>query len=128
MVEPSYKPIWEIPGGAVELGESPPSACMREINEELGLAELTVGRLLVIDHQQDPLPRGDSLMLIYDLGVMDDPASMTLDPAELKSYAFVDPEHLIEITSERLARRVREAMAARAEDACLELVDGIRRR
>lgn len=30
MVEPAYKPTWDVPGGAVEREESPTAACRRE--------------------------------------------------------------------------------------------------
>ncbi len=48
LVEPAYKDYWEIPGGAVEAGESPRAAAAREIEEELAL-HLRPGRLLVTD-------------------------------------------------------------------------------
>lgn len=51
MVEPIYRPTWEIPGGAVECGENAPAGCIREVDEELGLTDIALGRLLVIDHQ-----------------------------------------------------------------------------
>ena len=38
IVEPTYKPGWEIPGGAVEDGESPWAGAVREVAEELGIA------------------------------------------------------------------------------------------
>ena len=37
LVEPTYKDYWEIPGGSVEADESPYTAVVREIREELGL-------------------------------------------------------------------------------------------
>ena len=37
LVNPTYKPQWEIPGGLVELNESPHTACIREVKEEIGL-------------------------------------------------------------------------------------------
>lgn len=48
LVEPTYKPYWEIPGGAVEADESPYAAAIREVKEELGLM-VRPGRLLVTD-------------------------------------------------------------------------------
>jgi 8-oxo-dGTP diphosphatase len=36
LVEPTYKDYWEVPGGAVEAGESPRAAAVREVGEELG--------------------------------------------------------------------------------------------
>lgn len=46
--EPTYKPYFEIPGGAVDGDESPHAAAVRELKEELGLPVL-LGRLLVTD-------------------------------------------------------------------------------
>ncbi len=41
VVEPAYKANWEIPGGVVELDESPREARMREAKEELGVERPT---------------------------------------------------------------------------------------
>ncbi|MCP5099570.1 MAG: NUDIX hydrolase, partial [Chloroflexi bacterium] len=48
VVNPTYKPTWEIPGGAIELNESPYQGCKREIEEELGLIRNLV-RLICVD-------------------------------------------------------------------------------
>ena len=48
LVQPTYKPTWELPGGAVEAGESPAACAAREVKEELGV-DLPIGRLLVVD-------------------------------------------------------------------------------
>jgi 8-oxo-dGTP pyrophosphatase MutT (NUDIX family) len=39
VVNPTYKPRWELPGGAGEEDESPGTAAVREIAEELGIVE-----------------------------------------------------------------------------------------
>ena len=123
MVEPNYKPTWEIPGGIVEQGEDPRSACRRECLEELGL-DLPTGRLLVLEHQIEPAPRGDSLMFVYDGGVIDDASSITLQASELLSFRFVPVDQLERITTERLSRRVRQALAARESGRFVEMVNG----
>jgi 8-oxo-dGTP pyrophosphatase MutT (NUDIX family) len=48
LVDPTYKPTWDLPGGAVEKEESPYAACRREVAEELGL-DRSPGRVLVVD-------------------------------------------------------------------------------
>lgn len=42
MYDVSYRDYLELPGGAVETGESPPAACTRECREELGVNGLTL--------------------------------------------------------------------------------------
>ncbi|WP_332522616.1 NUDIX domain-containing protein [Mycolicibacterium baixiangningiae] len=69
-----------MPGGAVEAGESPPAACARECREELGI-DIAGGRLLVLDHQTDEGNRGDSVMFVYDGGVVDEAAFGRCPPA-----------------------------------------------
>lgn len=49
LVKPSYKPGWEIPGGVVEYNESPYEACLREVQEELGL-QVPLYRMLCVDY------------------------------------------------------------------------------
>src|SRR5262249_19573019 len=70
LVEPTYKPNWEIPGGVVEADESPWAAAGRELAEELGWAR-PVGRLLVVDYvyPDDRFPEG--VMFVFDGGVID---------------------------------------------------------
>jgi ADP-ribose pyrophosphatase YjhB (NUDIX family) len=123
MVEPTYKSNWEVPGGAVESEETAYDACRRECREELGL-EIDVGRLLVIEHQCDGGHRGDSIMFIYDCGVLPDDLEIRLPSDELRSFRFVDESALEEVAVERLTRRLRYALLARTEGRLIELVDG----
>ncbi|MDQ2740666.1 MAG: NUDIX hydrolase [Actinomycetota bacterium] len=123
MVEPTYKPTWEVPGGVTEEAESAPAAARRECLEELGIP-VQVGRLLVVEHQTLP-GRGDSIMFIYEGGVIPAGTRLKLPPAELRSCRFVAPDELDTITVPRLANRLRAALRARARDTVVELVDGI---
>jgi 8-oxo-dGTP pyrophosphatase MutT (NUDIX family) len=122
LVEPAYKPTWEIPGGVVELDESPRMACQREAAEELGL-ELSIGRLLCLEWQGPEPERTESLMFIYDGGVIDQNV-IALAADELLSFAFVQPRDLEHHLVPRLARRMRAAVEAAEEGWVAEMEQG----
>jgi 8-oxo-dGTP pyrophosphatase MutT (NUDIX family) len=124
VVEPTYKRTWEIPGGSVEADESPRTACVREVEEELGLRR-EVGRLLCLEWQGPEPDRTESLMFVYDGGVLADPSRIRLPADELASFRFVEPDELDALLVERLARRVRAALSALADGSVAELEDGV---
>ena len=124
LVEPTYKDSWEIPGGSVEADESPRAACARELEEELGL-RCEVGRLLCLEWQGPEPDRTESMMLVYDGGLITDPSTIRLPPDELASYRFVEVAELDSLLVERLARRVRAALGALADGDVAELEHGV---
>jgi len=111
LVNPTYKPPWEIPGGLVEEGESPRQCCERELGEELGVAA-PIGRLLVVDWLPDLGGRGDRVLFIFDGGVVDDSFldSVSLPADELSDCAFVALDHAGDYLGPGMVRRVREAV------------------
>ena len=109
LVEPTYKPNWEIPGGVVEQGETPSEACRREVEEELGLYR-EPGRLLVVDWA--PRNNDDRILFVFEGGTITDPAEIRLQQEELRSFEFVTPEQAAERLIPRLARRITEALRA----------------
>lgn len=113
VVHPTYKDVWEVPGGMVEPDESPADACTREIREELGLS-VPVGALLCVDWVPASPPWDGGLMFVFDGGVLtaDQVATIRLCPDELDRFEFVEPERLHEVLIPRLARRVAAAVAA----------------
>ncbi|MGW1057212.1 NUDIX domain-containing protein [Micromonospora rubida] len=113
VVHPTYKDVWEIPGGMVEPDESPADACAREIREELGLS-VPIGALLCVDWVPASPPWDGGLMFVFDGGVLtaDQIATMRLCPEELDRFEFVEPERLEEVLIPRMARRVAAAVAA----------------
>jgi 8-oxo-dGTP pyrophosphatase MutT (NUDIX family) len=67
LLQPSYKPNWEIPGGAVEADESPWATASRELVEELGL-DRPQGGLLVVDYVRPQDSRPEGVVFIFDGG------------------------------------------------------------
>jgi ADP-ribose pyrophosphatase YjhB (NUDIX family) len=125
LVEPTYKPDWEIPGGIVEVDESPRAGCAREVREELGL-DLVAGRLLCLEWQPPEHDRTESLMFLFDGGVLPPDTEITLPADELASYRFIALDDWDALVSPRLARRLRAAITALTEGVLVELESGVR--
>lgn len=117
MVQPTYKNYWDIPGGYVEVGESPLQAAVREVREELGITPPLV-RLLAVDWAPNDA-EGDKVLYLFDGGQLtpEAQAGVTLQADELKSFAFVAPDEVSDRTIPRLARRILAAIEARSSGA-----------
>lgn len=115
LVEPTYKPFWDLPGGIVEVGESPWGAAQREVKEELGLV-VTPGRLLICDYLPPRAGAGrEGLRLVFDGGQLDVDVDVRLDTMELRSWAWCTPAETIRRTEHApiLQRRILAARIAR---------------
>lgn len=122
LVEPAYKPGWEVPGGLVEPGEAPRTAARREVREELGL-DVVVGRLVVVDWRPPGRRPDDGLMLLYACeGV--DTGRIVLQQSELRSWRWCDPDEVAARTTPFMGRRLVAAVAAIGSGATVELEDG----
>lgn len=114
MVQPTYKDYWDIPGGYVEVGESPRQAAVREVREELGITP-PMGSLLAVDWAPNDA-EGDKVLYLFDGGELTPEAlaGVTLQADELESFAYVAPDEIAERTIPRLARRILAAVEARS--------------
>jgi 8-oxo-dGTP diphosphatase len=122
LVNPTYKPQWEVPGGIVELDESPRQACQREVQEELGLAR-AFERLLSISYVRATPTRSDGLMFLFWGGVLSaaELAQIRLPMAELSEYALVDPAAVSLLLTASLGERVCRSLAVVGNDQTLYL-------
>ncbi|SFT88772.1 ADP-ribose pyrophosphatase YjhB, NUDIX family [Actinopolyspora lacussalsi subsp. righensis] len=112
LVRKTYGNRWDIPGGYVEPGESPARACVRELDEELGIRRYP-SRILVVDWAPtDSEP--DKLLWVFDCGELaEDEQRIRLDFDELDHWEWVPVVEFDEYLIPRLARRLRGALTAR---------------
>lgn len=126
LVDPTYKPGWEFPGGVVEPGEAPVRGGLREVEEELGVALAGQPRLLVIDWEPPVPPGFGGLRLLFDGGLLD-PAQrrrLHLPGDELREWRFfTEAEAATRLPPVRRAR-LHWALRARERGATLYLEDG----
>lgn len=114
LVEPTYKDVWDIPGGVVEAEESPRAGCRREVREEIGL-DRPVGGLLGVDWVPTVPPRTEGLMLLYDGGPLaeHETAAIRLGVDEIRSWRWATREEVRGLASPRTASRIIACLAAR---------------
>ncbi len=125
LVEPKYKPDWDVPGGMAEANEPPHATARRELLEELGL-EVAVGRLLVVDWVPPHGPWDDLLAFIFDGGVLTASQAAVLAPAdnELGAVEFCAPATARERLRPYVWRRVGAALDSLSAGAPVYLTDG----
>ncbi len=89
LVNPTYKPQWEIPGGIVEANEAPLQGCRREVLEELGLT-IAPTLLLSVGYLSTRGERGDALRFLFWGGQLDQSTieKIRLPAVELSEYRF----------------------------------------
>ncbi|MGW3952594.1 NUDIX domain-containing protein [Streptomyces sp. NPDC004752] len=126
LVNPTYKPDWDLPGGMAESNEPPEETAGRELLEELGL-KITVNGLLVVDWVAPHGPWDDQIAFIFDAGVLPQDQADQLHPRdeELSEVAFVEPEEARARLGERIRRRFTAAMTALTAGHPLYLRDGV---
>jgi RimJ/RimL family protein N-acetyltransferase/ADP-ribose pyrophosphatase YjhB (NUDIX family) len=107
----TYKQDWDLPGGVVEVHESPQLAVSREVEEELAL-EIKAASLLLTDWLPTWSGWDDALCLVFDGGVHD-PAildGVVVQPREIRSAEFCTLEQVQERCADFTARRIESAL------------------
>jgi 8-oxo-dGTP pyrophosphatase MutT (NUDIX family) len=113
----TYKNDWDLPGGVVEVGESPHLAVGREVEEELGLS-LEAGSLLLTDWLPPWSGWDDALCLVFDGGVHDAALvdRVVRQEREIRQAAFLTVDEVAERAADFTARRIAAALDALARD------------
>jgi 8-oxo-dGTP diphosphatase len=116
LVHKIYGNGWDIPGGYAEVGESPASACQREVKEELGIQRVPQ-RLLIVDWAPH-IDEGDKILYIFDCGELGaDEDRIQLAADELDRWEWVPVQRLPDYVISRLARRLISAHHAHSAAA-----------
>ncbi len=107
----TYKRDWDLPGGVVEVGESPQQAAVREVEEELGLT-LPAGELVLTDWLPPWGGWDDAICLVFDGGVhhSDVLHDVVHQEREIRSTSFCTPEEVRSRATDFTARRVEAAL------------------
>ena len=125
LVDPNYKPNWDLPGGMAEANEPPDEAARRELAEELGL-QIKLGGILCIDWVSPHGPWDDSLMFVFDGGVLTSHQmqGLHLVDEELGQFRFCNKDEATELLRPYVGRRVEAALETLRTGRVRYLEDG----
>ena len=107
----TYKRDWDLPGGVVEVGESPRLAVKREVEEELGL-DIEPGDLVLTDWLPAWGGWDDAVCLVFDGGTHGTEvlADVVMQEREIRDVRFCTLEEVDDLAADFTSRRVRAAV------------------
>ncbi len=117
IVKPIYKDTWLIPGGVIEVNESPYAACIREVQEEIGLYMPHL-KFLSVDYMSSETSgypnKGENLQFIFFGGVLgeEEIKNIKLAKDEISEYKFASLAQAQQLVNKNLARRLPKSLEA----------------
>ncbi len=112
ILNPVYKSGWTIPGGVMEAdGETPWTACLREVREECGLT-VHRGHLACVDFRPPRPGKPGGLRFLFDCGTLpeEELAAIVLQPEEVSKYLLEPLRSALKLLRKPIRRRVRAAL------------------
>jgi 8-oxo-dGTP diphosphatase len=122
ILRPTYKKRWTIPGGQIDVDESPWEACRRETQEECGLV-VERGRLVCVDFLAPRPERPGGVRFLFDCGTFEPEhlAEIRLQEEEIEGHRLAELNEALDLLSGPLRRRVSQSLG---RDCCVYLEEG----
>jgi len=97
LCELTYKKEWDLPGGVIEVGESPAFGLVRELEEELGIT-VTVNSLVTMNWLPSWRQWDDACLFVFALGTVDSSIvdEMHLQKSEIAAVHWCDAATIAE--------------------------------
>ena len=125
IVKPTYKDYWLIPGGTIELDESPRAACVREVKEEINL-DIALERLLCVDYMSKESEKSECIQFAFYGGILTlkQIRDIQLPVDELSAYRFLPIGEALSLLSPGLAKRIPICLRMLKENTVAYLENG----
>ncbi len=106
LVRHSYVDHWYLPGGGVNKRESTPAALVRELAEEVAIADPVIERVLGVYHSRRESKDDHIVIFVVRTGARG--ALQRADPREIEQAGWFALDDLPETTSPATRRRIAE--------------------
>jgi ADP-ribose pyrophosphatase YjhB (NUDIX family) len=111
LVRHSYGSLWYLPGGGLAKGEGPTAGLIRELREEVGIANPTIDGWIGLYHSQREYK--DDYIAVYAVAFNSSQTeNVRICSAEIEQLAFFSPSELPADVSPATRRRIGERFGA----------------
>lgn len=89
--DPNDLELWELPGGRINVGETPEEGLRRELREELGI-EVELGAIYHTQFILHERTQKQNFLIMYEVFVPSEDITLTTDPEEVAEVKWVDKD------------------------------------